>query len=138
MGDSGNGNGNGSSNGSGGNCESPSNAASSGALSGVLGFFGLSSFYNPYGDDPSHQDQLDELKANTQIASAKLAILSLQYTLKADKEILSDTSDNIDFLNNQSEYLFQTGKFAQKDISFISSLAMMIIILVTIFFIITK
>jgi len=119
-------------------CTSQSDASSSGALSGVLGFFGSSTFYNPYGNDPSLQDQLDKVKAETQIASTKLSLLSLKRGIRTDKTILGSIGPNIKFLDNQSEYLFQTGKYAQKNVSFISSLAMIIIILVTIFFIITK
>ena len=112
--------------------------SSSGALQGVLGFFGLSSFYNPYSDDPSLNDKLDELKAQTEIQSAKLSVLALQFTKKADSEMLDQINSTMQFMNYQSEYLFQTGKFAKQELSFISSLAMLIIILVAIFFVITK
>ena len=112
--------------------------SSTGAIQGLLGFFGLSSFYNPYGNDPTLSDQLDQLKAETAVQSAKLSITSLKLQTKADTEILNQMNQTINFLNSQGEYLFQTGKLAKQEITFISSLAMIIIVLVTIFFVITK
>lgn len=112
--------------------------SSSGALQGLLGFFGLSSFYNPYGDDPTLSDKLDELKAQTAVQSAKLSMLSLQLDINKDRKILDNMNSTINFINYQGEYLFQTGKFAKQEISFISSLAMLIIVLVVIFFAVTK
>lgn len=111
---------------------------SSGALQGALGFFGLSSFSNPYSDDPSLNDKLDDLKAQTEIQTAKLSVLALKFTITADSEMLDQINSTMQFMNYQSEYLFQTGKFAKQELSFISSLAMIIIILVSIFFVVTK
>lgn len=121
-------------------CQSNDNStiSSKGAIEGVLGFFGLSSFYNPYGDDPTQQENLDKLKTDTAIASAKLSMLSLQKTKEVDINILKSITSTIGFLNNQNQYLFQTGKFAKQEISFISSLGMVLILLVVIFFALTK
>jgi hypothetical protein len=112
--------------------------SSQGAIQGALGFFGLGSFYNPYGNDPTENNKLEQLKADTQIASAKLSIITLQKTANLDKDILKSINSTIGFLNNQSDYLFETGKFAKQEISFISSLGMVLVVLVTIFFVLTK
>ena len=121
-------------------CQSNDNSviSSQGAVQGVLGFFGSNSFFNPYGDDPTQQDKLDRLKADTAIASAKLSMLSLQYTKDLDKDIFNSIMSTIGFLNNQNQHLLQIGKFAKEETSFISSLGMILIVLVTIFFVLTK